>query len=145
MVGTPIRAGLVILALGQGSSALFALLAPRSFYDDFPTSSANWVDSLPPFNEHLVRDYGASFLALALLALAAAWIAERRLVVVALVVWLVSAVPHLVFHLAHSDAPGGTEGTLALATLAFNALLPLVLLFLVRKEPRHGPDPARPA
>lgn len=145
MVATPVRAGLVILGLGQGSSALFALLAPRSFYDDFPVAGADWVSSLPPFNEHLVRDYGASFLALALLALAAAWFAERRLVVVALGVWLVSAVPHLAFHLAHSDRPGGPAGTLALATLVLNALLPVVLLFLVRKEPRHGPDRTRPA
>lgn len=145
MVATPVRAGLVILGLGQGSSALFALLAPRSFYDDFPVAGADWVSSLPPFNEHLVRDYGASFLALALLALAAAWFAERRLVVVALGVWLVSAVPHLAFHLAHSDRPSGPAGTLALATLVLNALLPVVLLFLVRKEPRHGPDRTRPA
>ena len=143
MVGTPVRAGLVILGLGQGISALFALLAPRSFYDDFPVSGADWVSALPPFNEHLVRDYGASFLALAALALAAAWLAERRLVVVTLAVWLVSAVPHLAFHLAHGDKPGGLEGALSLATLSLNAALPLVLLYLVRKEPRHGPDRPR--
>ena len=145
MVGTPVRAGLAILGLGQGSAALFALLAPRSFFDDFPTPGADWVDALPPFNEHLVRDYGASFLALALLALAAAWLAERRLVLVTLCVWLVSAVPHLAFHLANSDRPGGLEGTLSLVTLTFNALLPLVLLYLVRKEPRHAPDRPRTA
>ena len=145
VVSTPVRIGLVILGLGQGSSALFALLAPRSFYDDFPVPGAHWVDSLPPFNEHLVRDYGASFLALSLLVLAAAWIAEHRLVLVALVVWTVSAVPHLVFHLAHSDKPGGAEGAIAIAVLVLNVLLPLVLLFVVRKELRHAPDRTRTA
>lgn len=131
------RIGLLVLGAGQGLTALLALFAPRTFFDDFPVSGADWVSALPPFNEHLVRDYGASFLALSVLALAAAWIGERRLVAVALAVWLVSAVPHLVFHLAHSDMPDGLSGLASLATLAFNALLPLVLLYLVRKE-----DPA---
>lgn len=145
MVGTPARLGLAVLGFGQGASALLALLAPRRFYDDFPVGGADWVSSLPPYNEHLVRDYGASFLALSVLALAAAWIAERRLVQVALVVWVVSAVPHLVFHLAHADRPGGTSGAVDLAVLSFNGALPLVLLFLVRKESRHGPDRPRTA
>jgi hypothetical protein len=142
VVTRPVRIGLLVLGVGQGFSALFALLAPRAFFDDFPVSGAHWVSALPPFNEHLVRDYGASFLALAVLALAAAWIAERRLAIVALVVWLISAVPHLVFHIAHADQPGGAEGAASLATLAFNAALPLVLLFLIRKENPH--DPHRP-
>ena len=140
MVGTPVRAGLLVLALGQGGAALFALFAPRSFYDDFPVSGADWVSALPPFNEHLVRDYGASFLALAALALAAAWLADRRLVIVTSVVWLISAVPHLVFHIAHADEPGGGSGAASLATLALNVALPLVLLFLVRKENPDAPD-----
>lgn len=134
MVARPVRIGLLVLGAGQGLIALFALAAPRSFYDNFPVPGAHWVSALPPFNEHLVRDYGASFLALSALALAAAWIAERRLAVVALAVWLVSAVPHLVFHLAHADAPSGAEGVASLVTLGFNALLPLVLLSLIRKE-----------
>jgi hypothetical protein len=134
VVGTPIRLGLLVLAVGQGGAALFALFAPRSFYDDFPVSGADWVSALPPFNEHLVRDYGASFLALTVLALLAAWLADRRLVAVTCVVWVVSAVPHLVFHVANADAPGGFSGAVSLATLALNALLPLVLLHLVRKE-----------
>ncbi|MFL5845318.1 MAG: hypothetical protein ACJ762_11535 [Solirubrobacteraceae bacterium] len=128
------RIGLLVLGAGQGLTALFALFAPRAFFDDYPVAGAHWVSALPPFNEHLVRDYGASFLALSVLALAAAWVGERRLVIVAVAVWLVSAIPHLVFHLAHSDQPSGAEGVASLVTLGFNALLPLVLLFLIRKE-----------
>ena len=134
MVSRPVRIGLLVLALGQGGAALLALFAPRTFFDEFPVPGAEWVSALPPFNEHLVRDYGASFLALSVLALAAAWLAERRLVVVALGVWLVSAVPHLVFHLAHTNSPSGFEGAMSLATLGLNVLLPLVLLLIVRKE-----------
>lgn len=142
MVSRPVRIGLLVLGAGQGLVALWALFAPRSFFGDFPTKSADWVDALLPYNEHLVRDYGASFLALSVLALAAAWRAERQLVTVALWVWLVSAVPHVVFHLAHAGEPPGFKGVSSLLALGFNVVLPLVLLYLVRKENPH--DPHRP-
>jgi hypothetical protein len=129
------RALLAQMALIQGYGAVFALFWPHAFFDDFPVPGANWVDALPPFNEHLVRDYGASFLALSALAALAAYHAERRLIVVTAIVWEISALPHAIFHFAHSDAPGGWEGGLSLATLALNVALPFVLLFLVRKEP----------
>jgi hypothetical protein len=133
---TAVRAGLALLGLGQGSSAVFALLAPRSFFSDFPVGGAHWVSAFAPYNEHLIRDYGASFLAISALALTAAWIAERRLVRVALGVWLVAAIPHLIFHIAHADRPGGGSGAASIATLALNVVLPLLLFVLVPKEPR---------
>lgn len=136
------RAGLVLLGLGQGAAALFGLLDPRSFFDDFPVGGADWVSSLPPYNEHLVRDYGASFLAIAVLALIAARLADRRLMRVALVVWVVAAVPHLVFHLAHAERPGGASGVVDLVLLGLNALLPLCLLLSIPKE--VGPDGTHP-
>jgi hypothetical protein len=129
-----VRVGLVLLGVGQGFAAAWALVAPRSFYDSFPVPGAHWVSALPPFNEHLIRDYGASFLAIATLALTAAWLADRRLVRVALVVWIVAAVPHLAFHLAHSGDPSGARGVASLVTLALNAFVPLFLLALVPKE-----------
>lgn len=129
-----VRGVLASLGIGQGVAAVWALFDPRGFYGDFPVDGAAWVSALPPFNEHLVRDYGASFLALAVLALAAAWIADRRLVRVALAVWVVAALPHLAFHLAHASDPGGVSGTLSLTTLAANALVPLLLLALVPNE-----------
>jgi hypothetical protein len=139
-----VRAGLVVLAAGQGFAAVWALAAPRSFFDHFPIPGAHWVSALPPFNEHLVRDYGASFLAVTALALAAAWLGDRRLVTVTLGVWLVAAVPHFAFHLAHADEPPGFKGVSSLMTLGFNILLPLVLLYVVRKEIPHGSDRPRP-
>lgn len=131
-----VRAGLALLGLGQGATAALALLAPRTFFADFPASGADWVSAFPPFNEHLVRDYGSSYLALAALALVAAWRAERRLMRVALGVWLVAAVPHLAFHAAHAGRPDGAGGAASLATLALNVALPLFLLILVPKEDR---------
>lgn len=131
---TGVRVGLILLSVGQGAPALLALLAPRTFYEDFPVAGAHWVSTFPPFNEHLIRDYGASFLAISVLALASAWLAERRLTLVALVVWLVAAVPHLIFHIAHAGQPAGVAGIAVVATLALNVVVPLVLLPLVPKE-----------
>src|SRR5436305_8891748 len=111
-----VQAGLVFLGLGQGIAAVWALAAPRSFYGDFPARGQHWVSAFAPYNEHLVRDYGAAFLAITALAAIAAWIGDRRLMIVALVVWLIAAVPHLVFHAAHAHTTGG----LSLATLAVN-------------------------
>lgn len=142
MVSRGVRIGLVVLGVGQGLAALLALVAPRTFYDDFPVRGADWVSAAGPFDEHLVRDYGAAFLALTVLILGAAWIAERRIVSLALVVWVVAAVPHFAFHLAHADRPGGLSGLASLVTLGFNVVLPLVLLFVVRKEASDAPHPA---
>lgn len=129
---TVVRVGLVLLALGQGGGAVWALLAPRGFYDGFPGGGWHWVAALPPYNEHLIRDYGASFTALSVLALAAAIVAERRLVLVALGVWLVAALPHLAFHVAHAGDGGGS-----IAALALGAAAPLILIPLVPKKEAH--------
>lgn len=131
---TGVRANLVLLGVGQGFAAVWALIAPRSFFDDFPIPGAHWVSALPPFNEHLVRDYGASFLAISVLAFIAAWLADLRLIRVTLVVWTIAALPHLIFHLAHSDEPAGGRGVASLVTLALNAAVPLFLLALTPKE-----------
>lgn len=129
-----VRAGLALLAVGQGVAAVWALLAPHGFYTSFPWPGAHWVSALPPYNEHLIRDYGAAFLAISALAAYAAASADRKLIRVALGVWAIAALPHLIFHLAHSDEPAGARGAASLATLALNAALPLVLLALTPKE-----------
>jgi len=131
-----VRLSLALLGLLQGGTALLALLAPRTFFDDFPVRGAHWVSAFAPYNEHLVRDYGSSFLAISMLALAAAWLAERRLVLIALVVWVLAAGPHLIFHLAHADQPHGAQGVASLVTLTLNVVVALVLLPLVPKETR---------
>ena len=54
----------ILNAIGAFVGA-WALLAPRAFYDTFPSSGFGpgvGVDG--PFNEHLIRDVGALYLAL---------------------------------------------------------------------------------
>ena len=42
-----IQAALAYLALTTGFVSIWILIAPRSFYDDFPTGPAEWVSALP--------------------------------------------------------------------------------------------------
>ena len=93
------RAGLLFLAATTTlNGSLWALPFPRSFYEDFPLPGRDWVSTLVPYDEHLVRDYGALNLALSILLVATAIFLERHLTRVALVAWLGYAVPHFVFH-----------------------------------------------
>src|SRR3954471_19600640 len=98
------RAALAVLILSQGTLALWALLAPRAFYDDFPGGGRSWVSPLGPYDEHLVRDVGALSLALTVvLGCAAIW-PDRRLRLVAALSYLAWSVPHLIFHLTADGA-----------------------------------------
>ena len=128
-----IRAGFGVLAVMQGFAALWALLAPRSFYEDFPGFGRHWVSALPPYNEHLITDYGGGFLALALLAALAAILLERRVVQVAAVCWLVASVPHFIFHLT-TLASYRTADTLgSVISLAVFVAIPLAILVALRE------------
>src|SRR3972149_11848600 len=128
-----LRVGPGLLALAAANVGVWALAAPRSFYDDFPGGGRSWVSALPPYNEHLVRDVGGLNLALALLLVWAAVALERRLVQVALAAALVYAVPHFIFHVSNLDnlSTGDQVGQTVSLTLA--VLLPLALLPLAAR------------
>jgi hypothetical protein len=93
------RAGLALVAAAQAEIAVWGLIAPRSLYDGYPGAGHHWVSVLGPYNEHLVRDFAATELGLAvLLACAAVWF-ERRLVLVAAATFFAATLPHLAYHL----------------------------------------------
>jgi hypothetical protein len=131
-----LRGGLLFLAVIPLSGGLWALLVPRAFYEDFPLPGRDWVSTLGPYNEHLVRDYGALNLALAVLLVAAAVLLERRLVQVALLTWLVFATPHFVFHLGQTHHFSASSNAEQLGGLGLVVLLPVVLLFFAGRLDR---------
>jgi hypothetical protein len=98
-----LRTVLAVLALANIQVGVWAAFAPRSFYDDFPGGGRSWVAPDGPFNEHLVRDFGAMNLALGLLTIAAVVWLTRALVATAGLAWIAYGVPHLVYHLRHLD------------------------------------------
>jgi hypothetical protein len=75
-----LRIGLSLLAATALGGGFWALILPRSFYEDFPLPGRDWVSTLGPYNEHLARDHGALNLALGVLLVFAAVMLERRLV-----------------------------------------------------------------
>ena len=95
----PARSGLGLVAAAQVEVGIWGLIAPRSFFANFPGAAHQWVAALGVYNEHLVRDYAASELGFAFLLAAAAWFFERRLVLVAGVAVLAATLPHFAYHL----------------------------------------------
>ena len=124
-----LRSGLLLVAATILAASLRALQFPRSSRDGFPFPGWDWVSTLGPYNEHLVRDYGAMNLALCFL-LAAAIFLERRLSRVALVTLLVFAMPHFFFHLTETRHFSPLQNLAQLGGLGFQILLPLALLAL---------------
>ena len=130
------RATLLSLGAIQFVNGIWATLAPRSFYDDFPVPVGGWVSALPAYNEHLMRDVGGLFLATGFILLVAGVRLERRMVVVALVAYLLFSIPHTVFHLFNLEPYGTGDAIGNVIALAATVLLPLgVLVLLARGKP----------
>jgi nucleoside-diphosphate-sugar epimerase len=131
-----------LLALGNLGVGFQALFTPRSFYDDFPIGRG-WVAMDGAYNQHLVRDVGSLNLALVVLVFAALVIGTRTLARTAMIVWLVNAIPHFVYHLRHltMNMPGADKVGIV-ATLGFAALAPIVVLAWTRGATEvHAPRP----
>lgn len=138
---SPYRYGLLLVAFAQLGATAQALLAPRSFYEDFPLGRG-WVQEYPAYNDHLIYDYGAYTLgALVALVIAAVWL-DRRVVQVATASWLVSATIHLVNHVLTVDRYGTGDAVANLAGLALFVVIPGALLIRSRNEP-SAEDPGR--
>ena len=139
---TAIRFTLVALGLLQVFDGLYALLAPTSFYEDFPLGRG-WVELLPAYSEHLVRDVGGLFLATGAVLLAAAWVLERRLVIVAAASFLLFSLPHTIYHVLNLG-PYSTGDAIANALgLVATVVLPIWVLFELRRQGRHPVVEAR--
>lgn len=123
-----IRLGLVVLALPNLLNGLFALLAPRRWFDTFS------VGDLGGYSDHLVRDVGEAFIAASVLLLIAALWVERRVIFLAITGWLFFNVPHLINHIFERDALSAVDYAGVIAILGFNVALALVLLSMTKKR-----------
>ena len=124
---SPYRYGLLLVAFAQLGATAQALLAPKSFYEDFPFGRG-WVQEYPAYNDHLIYDYGAYTLgALVALVRAAIWL-DRRVVQVATASWLVSATIHLVNHVVTVDRYSTGDAVANIAGLLLFVVIPGGLL-----------------
>jgi hypothetical protein len=117
---------------------VWAAFFPESFYADFPGLGRVWVAADGPYNEHLVRDVGQLFLALAVVTGVAAVFPVVLFVRAVGAAWLLQGLPHLVYHASHTDLYETVDGVLNLTSLGLAVVLALVALL----APRAG-EPTR--
>ncbi len=117
------RVPLLLVAAAQAQIALWGELAPRSFFANFPGLGHHWVAPLGPYNEHLLRDYAAAELGLAVVLAAAAVWPERRLLLTAGAAFLAATLPHFAYHLTTTDALSTTDDVLSLSAFAIELVL----------------------
>jgi hypothetical protein len=128
-----VRVLLALMAVSSGFVGAWALLAPRSFYEDFPGGGRHWVSADGPYNEHLVRDVGGLNLALTVVVVVAAIALGRVLVRTAAVATLVFAIPHFAYHSAHTDLYETSDSVASLFSLGLAIVLPIVVLVVVSR------------
>ncbi len=123
-----VRIALLALGVPNVAAGLWAVLAPESWYRSFPGFDPRLVAAEPPFNAHLATDAGAGLLASGVVVLLAAWMGDRRSVVLGTVAFAAFAVPHAAYH-ALNPAPGldAAEDVRNVITLIFVAGAALVL------------------
>jgi hypothetical protein len=138
---TVLRIGLAVLAVPAAVVGVWAGLAPRSFYDDFPGFGQVWVAPDGPFNEHLVRDVGALNLALAVVTIGAAITLATALVRWVLVAWIVEGVMHAAYHSRNLDPFSTSDSVSIMAGLVLVPVVAVALLVVLR-QPRSEPVPS---
>lgn len=124
-----IRFALGYLSLSNLQLGLWALIAPQSFYDGFPGLGRGWISVDGPYNEHLIRDFGALNLSLAVVFIAAAVTLNPTLIRTACAAALVWGIPHFVYHMLNTDGLAIGDLVASLGGLAFFAALPLATLW----------------
>src|SRR5436190_6639729 len=133
-----IHFALIYLTVTIGAVAVWILIAPRGFYDQFPGGGTHWVSALPPYNEHLERDFGAAGLGLAVLAGIAAFWMDRRVIQAAAISLAVAGLPHFIYHLTTTGHYSTGDNIGSLTGLALDVLLPLAMLYLVSDSAQGG-------
>lgn len=130
--GRVVRAGLALLAVAHLSWGVWAVGWPRQFFSTFPGLGLHWTAGYPPFNEHLMVDVGAAFLAFGVLLAYPAVRPDPRLTRLALSGYLVFATLHLAFHLLNHGSLAPADLAASLLSLVVGVVLPVGLLVLTR-------------
>jgi hypothetical protein len=121
-------ASLAVLTASAAYVGGWAAPFPRSFYDSFPGLNRSWVGGDGPYNEHLVRDVGALYLALAVAGVLALVWRERRVTLLVAAAWTVFSAPHLAYHLHHLGRFDTVDVVGNLVALGGTLVLAVVLL-----------------
>jgi hypothetical protein len=135
--GAPLlRVTLACLAVSALVPGLQGTIAPSSFYSGFP-AGRGWVQLLPPYNEHLIRDVGGFYLAFALLFAWAAVTLARALIVPLAVAWSLAALLHAIYHVLHLEGFSAGDAVAQTAGLVAVLVLPALAIWVVRWDLPH--------
>lgn len=111
---------------------IWAYFAPHAFYDEFPGILGSWIHQDGPFNEHLIRDVGAMYLALALSSVGGLiWrhpVADRILGIA----WTTFGVLHFAYHAAHLAHLSTSDAIGTVVTLGISLVLGVLLIIPAR-------------
>lgn len=118
-------AALAALYLWWGAWAWWKL---KQFFTTFPGFGHHWTAAYPPYNEHLLKDLGATFLTLGFILVVGAAVRSRAARLLALFAVLVFNALHLQFHAANRGHMPSVEFQLSLLALTLGAFVPVALL-----------------
>ncbi len=132
-VPTWVRVVLVVLGAPNAVAGLWAVAAPEHWFEHFPGWDPRLVAAEPPFNAHLAGDAGAGLLASGVVLLGAAWLADRRSVLLGIVASAAFTVPHAAYHtLNHAPGLSSSQNVqnagLLIAVVAVSVLLAVAVL-----------------
>jgi hypothetical protein len=126
------RVFLLVLVVTGAIVGIWATGWPKGFYDAFPGFDRHWISMDGPYNEHLVRDVGAAYLALTVLGFYAIRIALPELMRAAGAAWLVFGVLHFSYHLDHLAMYDTSDKILNIVALGGSVVLAAALLVRTR-------------
>ena len=138
------RVILAILAVTGAYTGVWAYFAPRHWHAHFPGFGFSWLPQLGPYNEHLSKDAGAMFMALAVLSLIALRSVRSDMVArITGLVWLTFNIPHLIYHLQHLHMYNTLDKVLNVVVLSLLVIASVALLLPVARQRVSADTPAR--
>jgi heme/copper-type cytochrome/quinol oxidase subunit 4 len=128
-----------LLALTALYTGIWAYFSPEGWHASFPGFGLSWLPQLGPYNEHLAKDAGAMFLAMATLTIITLrYVRNNRAVQTTGAVWLVFNVLHLIYHMRHLHMYETSDQVLNVVSLS--SLVALSVALLVPSLPGRQDD-----
>ncbi len=94
--------------------------------------------ALGPYNEHLLRDYAASELGLAVLLIGAAVWFSRRVVLLAGAAFLAATVPHFAYHLTTTGSFSTADNIGSLGAFVLELALVVMAMVIASRPAETG-------
>ena len=118
-----------LIAIPNLMIGLWAVVAPRNWFDTFPGWAPRLVAAFPPFNEHLATDAGAGLVTVGVLAATAALLRRRDALLVAGAGILAFTGPHALYHVVRpSDLLTASEDVTNTVPLVITAVAAVAVL-----------------